>query len=240
MKVNIGPYPDNHWNTSSINYFWYQWRYKKFDFEVESEGRLDGWDRSFEKFCSMWQVVLNHTINPIIRHRRRKIEVRIDPHDTWGMDHTLGLIILPMLKQLRSTKHGSPWVDDEDVPHLAQKKKKGKKSSPDVRLLDMDEEDQHTDVHARWDWVLGEMIWSFEQVTDLDEGRAHYYVPYGDDEEVDRSFFTNSETGEKEYLLTEREARVMGRYDPDLHKAHQARVNRGLLFFGKYYQALWD
>jgi hypothetical protein len=32
------------------------------------------------------------------------------------MDHTLSHIVLPMLKQLKKDKHGSPLVDDEDVP----------------------------------------------------------------------------------------------------------------------------
>jgi hypothetical protein len=51
---------------------------------------------------------------------KRKIDIRIDTHDTWSMDHTLGLIILPMLKQLKETKHGSPFVDDVDVPEELQ------------------------------------------------------------------------------------------------------------------------
>ena len=51
--------------------------------------------------------------------RDRKIQVRIDPWDTWNMDQTLSYIILPMLKQLRATKHGAPNVDIEDCPdHL--------------------------------------------------------------------------------------------------------------------------
>ena len=40
----------------------------------------------------------------------RKVKVRIDEYDTWSMDHTLALIILPMLKQLKATKHGSPLL----------------------------------------------------------------------------------------------------------------------------------
>ena len=48
----------------------------------------------------------------------RTINVRIDDFDTWSMDHTLAPIILPMLIQLKETKHGSPKVDDADVPHL--------------------------------------------------------------------------------------------------------------------------
>jgi len=42
--------------------------------------------------------------------------VKIDRWDTWSMDHTLAKIILPMLKQLKDTKHGSAIVDLEDVP----------------------------------------------------------------------------------------------------------------------------
>jgi hypothetical protein len=53
--------------------------------------------------------------------------VKIDTYDTWSMDHTLADIILPMLKQLRETKHGAPQDDDADVPeylrsHMAQPK----------------------------------------------------------------------------------------------------------------------
>ena len=39
--------------------------------------------------------------------QEQKVKVRIDKYDTWSMDHTLAHIILPMLKQLRDTKHGS-------------------------------------------------------------------------------------------------------------------------------------
>ena len=242
MKVYIGPYSDNRWTTSKIVDRWYEWRYNKYDFEVEDAGLLDKWDRAFDKFCSAWQWVLDHTINPLIRRRERKIEVRIDHYDTWGMDTTLGYIILPMLKQLRATKHGSPWVEDVDVPHLVRNKKtkKAKKSSPNIRALDMDEEDQHSDVHVRWEWVLDEMIWAFEQVVSDDEGRSNYYVPYKPGEEVERGCFWKESTGEKRYLMTEEESRRLGRYDSDLHKAYQERVNRGLTLFGKYYQSLWD
>ena len=34
--------------------------------------------------------------------------VKIDPWDTWSMYTTLSPIILPMLKQLKATKHGYP------------------------------------------------------------------------------------------------------------------------------------
>jgi len=44
----------------------------------------------------------------------RKIKIQIDPWDTWSTDHTLSLIIHPLLVQLQKTKHGSPNVDDNE------------------------------------------------------------------------------------------------------------------------------
>jgi hypothetical protein len=38
----------------------------------------------------------------------RKIKVKIHDYDVWGMDETLALVILPMLKKLQETKSGAP------------------------------------------------------------------------------------------------------------------------------------
>ena len=46
----------------------------------------------------------------------KKEYIKIDYWDTWSMDHTLSPIILKMLKQLKATKHGSGFIDMEDVP----------------------------------------------------------------------------------------------------------------------------
>jgi hypothetical protein len=92
--------------------------------------------------------------------KKRTVEVKIDEYDTWSMDHTLSYIILPMLKQLKETKHGAPNVDDKDVP-----KELRSTSAPPK------EKEWYTDANhfKRWDWVLDEMIWSFEQkVADTD------------------------------------------------------------------------
>lgn len=89
---------------------------------------------------------------------KQKVSVRIDPWDTWNMDATLALIIHPMLKQLKKTTHGAPYVDDDDVPeHLRTSAAKPKKNDWDV-------DSNH---FKRWDWVLSEMIWAFgEEVKD--------------------------------------------------------------------------
>jgi hypothetical protein len=94
---------------------------------------------------------------------RRKISVKIDPWDTWNMDHTLALIATPMLKQLRETKHGAPYVDEADVPEELRK------SAAPPTKNEWDTDDNH---FKRWDWILDEMIFSFEsKITDDWENR---------------------------------------------------------------------
>lgn len=94
--------------------------------------------------------------------RQQKIKVHIDRWDTWSMDHTLAPIILPMLIQLKHTKHGGPQVDAEDVP---------KELRPTKKELNAYNKDGAVDVNffARWDWVLDEMIYAFACKAEKDE-----------------------------------------------------------------------
>ena len=108
-------------------------------------------------FCIVWQKFLD-VVHPKINY------VKIDKYDTWSMDHTLADIILPMLKQLNAEKHGSPFVDDEDVPDEL------KSTSAPPKKNEWDTDDNH---FKRWDWVMDEMIFAFESKTrDWDE--AYY------------------------------------------------------------------
>jgi hypothetical protein len=147
--------------------------------------------------------------------------VKIDSYDTWSMDHTLADIILPMLRQLDETKHGAPFTDDSDVPeylqsHMAQPK----------------ENEWGTDsLHfMRWNWILSEMIWAFEQkVSDDAEGQF-----------FDHSAYDPGSKGTNEWLddLTRAASRV--KYDQEGHAVWQARKANGFRLFGKYLEALWD
>jgi hypothetical protein len=143
----------------------------------------------------------------------RKIDyVKIDRWDTWSMDITLSHIILPMLKQLQATKHGAPSVDDEDVPEYL----KSYMAQPKEYEWDTDEL-----WFKRWDWVLNEMIWTFEQKIDDDN---------------DAEFFDHSTVKglpwDKDYIGP--------KMNVVAYESHQARISNGFRLFGKYYQALWD
>lgn len=104
-------------------------------------------------------------------HRKRKIFVKIDDYDVWDMDHTLGILIIPMLKLLKERKTGAPHVDDEDVP-----KRLRSTNAPALTPEEANSGSPDANWFHRWDWVLDEIIWSFEQIvneeTSLDEERV--------------------------------------------------------------------
>ena len=82
------------------------------------------------------------------------VDVRIDKEDTWSMDYTLAHVILPMLIQLKETKHGSPFTDDEDVPEELR----STSAEPKENKWDTD-----SNLHKRWNWIMDEMIWAFTE-----------------------------------------------------------------------------
>jgi hypothetical protein len=166
---------------------------------------VERWSSRLEPWCLVWQKFMDR-VHPPIRY------VKIDRYDTWNMDHTLAHIIVPMLKQLKATKQGSAQVDEEDVPeHLRPTEPAGPNNG-------------YTDntVHERWEWVLAEMIWAFEQQLD-DEDDAKFYDHSG----VDNSASLNTQINQM-------------KIDRAGLEAHQARKANGFRLFGKYYQGLWD
>jgi hypothetical protein len=152
--------------------------------------------------------------------RERKIKIQLDPYDTWSMDNTLAIIILPMLKQLQRTKHGSHCVDDEDVPEFLCS------TTAPPKQNDWDLDDNH---HKRWDWVLDEMIWAFEQYNT--DWESEYYSGETDFYSiVENSEFLEMNHGPYHTFKTNKEGL----------KKHSDRINNGLRLFGKYYRSLWD
>lgn len=111
--------------------------------------------------------------------RKRKVKIRIDKWDTWSMDHTLALITLPLLKQLKETKHGSAQVDLEDVP--TEMRMTSTEDWDDQLVFDfyndpeLSKQNIQCDVHDRWNWVMDEMIFAFEFIVDEDNRYSHKF-----------------------------------------------------------------
>lgn len=143
----------------------------------------------------------------------RKISIKIDKWDTWGADHTLALIVAPLLQQLKETKHGSPNVDDMDVPeHL-----RSTAVAPKENEWDTDD-----NWHLRWDYVMGEMIFAMQEIAS--------------DKKGEDSFYDHSEVDENANVMDQINAMKV---DYEGLTLYQNRVQKGCELFGKYFQALW-
>lgn len=185
MKVNIGGYRSRMVCSLYENYMDKKYGARNWGDPTTTFERL------VERVDDIIQWLYDNSIN-LYRDTwdEQKINVEIHKYDTWSMDHTLAHIILPMLKQLKETRQGAPWIDFEDVIE-------------ELRLADHNE---------RWDWVLGEMIWAFEQKV-RDDWESDYYVYEG-----------------TKLVRTD----IEGRTD------HQGRMSNGFRLFGRYYESLWD
>ena len=202
MKVYLSKYR-YHWispyTVLEKVFFW-----REIDYD---EPIIDKWSDRLTPICQGIQKVLDF-IHPKINY------VKIDRWDTWSMDYSLSFIVVPMLKQLKETKHGAPFVDDEDVPEEL------KSTSAPPKESEWDTDENH---FKRWDWALNEMIWSFEQNLDTNS---------------EEKFFDHAEWDEKEKDFGKNLHKI--KIDQVGLKVHQDRKANGFRLFGKYYQGLWD
>jgi hypothetical protein len=213
MKIYTSKYR-NHWVSPytilKTVCFWEKDEDVFYNLNDKPNSKYVKWVNFLDPICIAWQKFLDF-VHPRFQY------VKIDFWDTWSMDHTLADIVLPMLKQLKETKHGAPMTDDEDVPDNL------KSTSAKPKEEEWDTDEFH---FQRWDWILDEMIWAFKQkATDDDES----------------PFFDHSEN-EPGGFPWDRDGNYVSKTKVDWEglKAHQARKTNGYRLFGKYYEALWD
>jgi hypothetical protein len=167
--------------------------------------------------------------------KNRTMKVRIDRYDTWSMDETLVPIILPMLKQLKETKHGSPG----NMPAF------NFTSNSAQGCFDFYAEGDDTaweEGHNQWVAILDKMIWSFEQLRPGYDWEEQFQSGESDIQWVDIDETTIDPTTGKETTLSEM---VCGpndtfTYDVVGALAFSQRIQEGLTLFGLYYCNLWD
>jgi len=237
MKVYISNYRD-HWISpyTMLDYafWWTDWSKCARDNRIRS---LEEESKYIER--PEWTEKWSDRLTPISRAIQwigekiypRVEYVKIDRWDTWSMDHTLAHIVLPMLKQLKATKHGSPLVDDEDVPDEL------KSTAAPPKENEWDTDANH---FQRWDWALDEMIFAFEcKIDDSWEDAFRsgehdiLWVP------VDRDG-NKVAKGEHKYYQMDKGPKDTYQCDYEGMKVVQKRIDNGFRLFGKYYQALWD
>lgn len=215
MKVYFSKYRD-HWLSPYVIlekvFFW-----RDIDYD---EPIIEKWADRLAPICRAIQSFLDF-IHPEIRY------VKIDKWDTWSMDYTLGIIILPMLKQLRDTKHGAPFVDDEDVPEEL------KSTSAPPKDNEWGTDANH---FKRWDWVLDEMIFAFE--SKLDESWRKQF------ESGVHDLYTEpcewDENGKPKLYEMKKGPNDTYHCDYEGMKVVEDRIQNGFRLLGKYFQSLWD
>ena len=241
MKVYINNYKD-HWISPytilDYMFFWTDWSKCSRNKSIQSAlDELEGKYKYIEhpEWVDKWSdrlTPISKAIQWVWSKVDRKIDyVKIDRWDTWSMDHTLSYIILPMLKQLKESKHGSPFVDDEDVPDEL------KSSSAPPKENEWDTDDNH---FKRWDYALGEMIYAFEHKVDDSWQEAYrsgdmdiLWVP------VDKD---GNEVPKGEHKFNQMRDGPNHTYKCDYEGMQivEDRMRNGFRLFGKYYQGLWD
>lgn len=205
MKVYIGPYRGWVGPYQIADFFCKRWLGEDRAFAVGT------WlaDKTFlGKFC-----------NWIHRRQERTVKVKIHDYDTWNMESTLAILVLPMLKQLKAKQHGAPYTENDDVPeHLH--------AVPG-------ELPEHVDANhfARWNWIMDQMIWSFEQLQPDCDWEAQFHTGEHDIQ------WLPSGNGMNEMVIGPKDTH---KFDAEGYKLHSARIDLGLKFFGKYYRGLWD
>lgn len=214
MKVYIGPYTSWWMSRVYINYM-----DKKYNYD---------WDEpntNFEKFLDKLQDALQwlyyNTVNRIFKRMKRKIKVKIHNYDIWSMDNTLAHIIHPMLIKLKSQKHGAPFVDDEDVPEELRS------TAAEPKENEWDTDSNH---YKRWDWVMDEMIHTFE--CELNEDWEDQFHSGNMDLQ-----WKKVEGGLNEMYHGPNHTHI---FDKEGYDKAWARRQNGLRLFAKYYHNLWD
>ena len=223
MKVYISKYR-HHWispyHILKFVCFWEKDDDVFYNHEDELHHKYQKWVDRLDPLCKALQSFLDF-VHPKVDY------VKIDYWDTWSMDHTLGLIALPMLKQLQTKKHGAPFVDDEDVPEEL------KSTSASAKENEWDTDDNH---FKRWDWVMNEMIFAFEHHLNKDWEEAYRSGEF-DHKTVACEW---DENGKAKMFKLEEGPNHTYKCDYDGMKIVEDRIRNGFKLFGKYYQNLWD
>ena len=220
MKVYINNYR-YHWlspyTIMTAVLFYKKWTDPEFDLYDDKNNKYTDW---LVKPMELVRKFLDF-VHPKINY------VKIDRWDTWSMDSTLGMIALPMLKQLQASKHGAPFVDDEDVPEEL------KSTSAPAKENEWDTDDNH---FKRWDWVMDEMIFAFEHHVNREWEEAYRSGEFDWKSEA----CAWDENGKATMYRQVDGPNNTYKCDYEGMKVVEDRIKNGFKLFGKYYQNLWD
>jgi hypothetical protein len=157
---------------------------------------------------------------------KQKKSIRIDKQDTWNMAETLAEIILPMLKQLKAAKHGSPGTmpafgesTDHQWPQMA------------FDFYKENDDAAWRRAHDQWDEYMDKMIWSFEQIV-IEDRDSQFHSGHSN------WTMQPNPNGSGATMVTG--PGHTAKFDNKAYTAYYEKIQEGLDLFGKYYMNLWD
>jgi len=240
MKINIGPYKDwlGPYQLAEKLCFWVKDVHDEYGIrskpdwvhDVVGEFLAHGFQKKNEDFDFMNDDRSNTWLYNLLlwidKKKKRNVDIQINKYDTWSMDATLALVIVPMLKQLRDTTHGYPadFAKDDQSNWSGQEQFEGEgfEYPEDIGA-------------AEWEATLNKMIWAFEQVNEDWEEQYH-------SGEIDLRFEKIDKYDSKggQYSQMVEGPNHTSVTDKDGIRRHQERMQEGFDLFGKYYSSLWD
>lgn len=224
MRVYIGPHVKwiGPYQIAEMILFWKDKDAVNVDDPMEAHPDheyIHNFGRWLAEDCHGQESWLTRICSWIYNRRKRKVKVHVDGYDAWNADHTLAMVIVPVLKMVRESNGGAPSVDDEDVPeHL--------RSTSAPELTEEQKNTGHTDDNwfKRWEYVLDEMIWAFEQHADEDF-ESKFYSGAIDYQIIDGRLVNGPDHTFK--------------VDYEGMDAALKRMTNGRRLFAKYYNSLW-
>jgi hypothetical protein len=165
----------------------------------------------------------------------RRIDIQIDPFDTWSFDHTIASIIFPALIQLKNTKHGVPGGFTDRVGGDFD-------NNLVFDFIKEDDAEVFNQLCDSWDDVLDKMIWSFLQLSIEDDYDNKYHHGKMETDWVESDYtYVDPITGkiEKTYQMVDKNPEEHW-FDQIGSQEHEKRIQEGLDLFGKHFRDLWD
>lgn len=164
--------------------------------------------------------------------KERKVEVKVERWDTYSMDHTAALIILPLLLQLKQTKHGVPGGFTERVGGDFD-------NNLTFDFIKEDDNEVFDKLCDKWDEILDKMIWSFQQLVDDSYDNKYHHGKMKMGWKPIKVPHPTTGVAETMYEMVDENPSEHW-YDYVGHELHEERIQEGLELFGKYYRNLWD
>lgn len=210
MKAYIGKYPRR--LQSNMSLAWYRWVTNDC---VVNDSDISRINKMIESILDVvddaLQAVFNVCYNkPFIDNRDRTIRIKIHDDDLFNLDHTISILVVELLSAfIENGQTGSPSIDADDVPD-------GMANS----LL-----------HDKWNYVLNEMLWAFEQ---------HKIQTWEDQYCSGEVDLVREKIEGTDYCEIKKGPNDTFKVDHEGVQKHHERIENGLRLFAKYFGGLWD